>query len=53
VTPIVMWGVWRERNAMSFEGCEKSVPYLMLLFLKTLFEWNYSSGLFCNFACVA
>ena len=42
----LMWGIWWERNAMNFKGCEKSIPDLKFLFLKTLFEWINASGLF-------
>ena len=41
-----MCGIWRERNASTFEGCEKPVFDLKLLFLKTLFEWINALGLF-------
>ena len=39
------WCIWRERNARNFDGCEKSVLDLKLLFLKSLFEWMNASGL--------
>ena len=37
---VVMW------NTRTWEGCEKSIHHLKLLFLNTLFEWVNSSGLF-------
>ena len=42
----LMWGLWREKNARTFEGCEKPSHYLKLLFLRTLFEWGNALGLF-------
>lgn len=34
----LMWGIWRERNARTFEECETSISNLKLSFLKTKFE---------------
>ena len=42
----LMRGIWHERNAQTFKGCEKSVFDLKLLFLRTLLEWINASGLF-------
>jgi hypothetical protein len=42
----LMWCLWRERNLRTFEGCEKHVADLKLLFLRTLFEWMGSTRLF-------
>ena len=41
--------VWRERNAKSFEGCERSMLEIKsLFFLHTLLDW---SVVFCHFSC--
>jgi hypothetical protein len=36
----VMWCVWRERNARSFEDCETSLINLKKLVIQTLFLWR-------------
>ena len=40
----LMWCIWRQRNARSFEGCEKSVVDPKLSLLKSSFEWMTASG---------
>ena len=40
----VMWVIWRERNARSFEDTERTVPGLKQFFLTSLFEWANASG---------
>lgn len=35
----LMWGIWRERNACTFDGDERSIQDLKRLFLQTL-EWK-------------
>lgn len=44
----LMWHLanWQERNARTFDGCEKSAHDLKLLFPKTLSEWIDALGLF-------
>ena len=42
----LMWCIWRERNARSFEGCERILLDLKMLILKTLAEWVSVSGCF-------
>jgi hypothetical protein len=42
----LMWCLWRERNARSFEGCERSIIDLKSQLLKTLFDWMLVIGLF-------
>nr|POE55405.1 dna-directed rna polymerase i subunit 2 [Quercus suber] len=44
--PIMLKGIWRERNAWTLEGYERLVHDLNLSFLKTLFVWIHASGLF-------
>ena len=44
----LIWCIWRERNARSFEGCERSLSEIKSFFLYTLFEW---SMLFSHFSC--
>jgi hypothetical protein len=34
----LMWCVWKERNARTFESCEQTVAELKLLFLRMLFD---------------
>ena len=41
----LMWCVWKERNARTFEGCEQTVAELKLLFLHMLFDWTSAIGL--------
>ena len=36
----LIWCIWRERNARSFEGCERSLLEIKSFFLHTLFEWS-------------
>jgi hypothetical protein len=40
----LMWCIWRERNARSFEGCKRSVFDMKMLTLKNLAEWVSVSG---------
>ena len=40
----LMWGIWGERNTHTFEGNERSIHHLKLLFFQTLFEWATASG---------
>ena len=42
----LIWCIWCERNARSFEGCEHSLLEIKSFFLHTLFEW---SGFFSFF----
>ena len=42
----LVWCLWCERNARTFEGSEKSIVDLKLSFLQSLFEWMTVSGLF-------
>ena len=42
----LMWCIWRERNARSFEGCEQKTLELKSNFLKTLLEWMVASRKF-------
>ena len=44
----LMWCIWRERNARSFEGCERSLLEIKSFFLHTLYEW---SVVFSHFSC--
>jgi hypothetical protein len=43
----LMWFIWREMNAQSFDDCEKTSSYLQLCLLKSLFEW-ISANAFLN-----
>ena len=44
----LLWCIWCERNARSFEGCERSMLEIKSLFLHTLLDW---SVVFCHFSC--
>lgn len=47
----LMWAIWWERNAHTFEGNERSIHDLILLFLQTLLELSNASSLyFCFFS---
>ena len=35
----LMWCIWRERNARSFEGRERSILEFKSFFFLTLLEW--------------
>jgi hypothetical protein len=41
----LMWHIWCERNARTFNGEETSVPALKFSFLQSLFEWSTASNL--------
>ena len=36
----LIWCIWHERNARSFEGCEHSTLEIKYFFLQTLLEWS-------------
>ena len=42
----IMWGIWQERNACNFEGCERSTHDMKLFFLQTSLGWTNASGVF-------
>ena len=42
----LMWCIWKERNARTFEGCEKSIVELKLYFMRCLSEWLLATGSF-------
>ena len=44
----LLWCIWRERNARSFEGCERPMLEIKSFFLHTLLDW---SVVFCHFFC--
>ena len=44
----LLWCIWRERNARSFEGCERSMLEIKSFFLHTFLDW---SVVFCHFSC--
>jgi hypothetical protein len=46
----LMWCLWRERNARTFEDCELNIVDLKLVFYRSLYEWMRATGLFsCSF----
>ena len=44
----LLWCIWRERNARSFEGCERSMLEIKSFFLHNLLDW---SVVFCHISC--
>ena len=42
----LMWVIWRERNTHTFDGNERSIHELKLLFFQTLFYWANATGVF-------
>lgn len=58
----LMWCIWQERNAQSFEGCERSTLEFKSFFFYTLLDWARALQLFycysvldlleqCNLRC--
>ena len=41
----LMWCIWRERNARTFEGCELSIVEMKQLFYRILMDWMAAIGL--------
>ena len=39
-----VWGIWRERNAQTFEGNESSIRDMKMSFFHTQFGWTNSLG---------
>ena len=48
----LMWGIWRERNAQTFEGNESLIQEMNRSFFQTLFGWTNALGIlsFSSFA---
>ena len=44
----LLWCIWHERNARSFEGCECSMLQIKSFFLHTFLDW---SVVFCHISC--
>ena len=42
----LMWVIWRERNTHTFDGNERLIHELKLLFFQTLFYWANATGVF-------
>ena len=42
----VLWCLWREINARTFEGSERNMLDLKILMLRTLFDWIAANDLF-------
>ena len=40
VPACLMWLIWKERNAQTFEETERLVDCVKSLLLRTLFEWS-------------
>ena len=46
----LMWLIWKERNARTFEETERLVDCVKSLLLRTLFEWSHIWGFtHCHF----
>jgi len=45
----LMWCIWRERNAHSFEDCETGLINLKKLVIQTLFMWSEDTVYVCVF----
>ena len=45
VPACLMWLVWKERNARTFEDIERPLDMLKNLLARTLFEWSRIWGL--------
>ena len=45
VPACLMWLVWKERNARTFEDIERSIDMVKNLMARTLFEWSSIWGL--------
>ena len=45
VPACLMWLVWKERNAQTFEDIERPIDMFKNLLVKTLFEWSRIWGL--------
>ena len=45
VPACLMWLVWKERNAQTFEDIERPIDMLKNLLARTLFEWSCIWGL--------
>ena len=41
----IMWCLWCERNARTFNGEETSIPALKFMFFQTMFDWLKASSL--------
>jgi hypothetical protein len=44
----MVWCIWRERNARTFEDCEQNVLALKMCFFRTLFDWMSATALFSS-----
>ena len=45
VLTCLMWLVWKEHNAQTFEDIERPIDLLKTLLVRTLFEWSRIWGL--------
>ena len=41
----LMWSIWRERNARTFEDMSRSADQLLELFVTSLYDWSRIGGL--------
>ena len=41
-----MWVIWRVRNTRTFDGNERSIHELKLLFFQTFFDWANAMSVF-------
>ena len=43
----LIWCIWHEKNARSFEGCEHSTLEVKSFFFQTLLEWSVTLSHSC------
>ena len=46
ITHCLMWVIWRVRNTRTFDGNERSIHELKLLFFQTFFDWANATSVF-------
>ena len=52
VLACLMWLIWKERNAQTFEETERLVDCVKSLLIRTLFEWSVYGGLHIVILCL-
>jgi hypothetical protein len=45
ITHCIMWCLWCEQNARTFNGEETSIPTLKFIILQTMFDWLKATNL--------
>ena len=52
ISHCLMWCIWRERNARTFEDCKQNILSLKLCFFCTLFDWISATELFSSLSFI-